>query len=268
MGESPRDTATPRGTYTTKQLADLAGVSVRTLRHYDRIGLLVPNRRDNGFRAYSPAEVERLQQVLLLRDSGMALADIRRTLDSSGYDVAETLEAQVAQLIARRRELDRTIACARRTIRSIREGETMTDEERFEGLKRGLVEDNERAYGHELRERFGDEATDAANARLMDMSEERYMDTKDLEARVEDALRSAMATNDTTGPEAQRLCELHAEWLRRFWAEGSYSPQAHAALAEGYLADDRFRAHYDDACGEGATRFLRDAIVSWCSTER
>ena len=68
-------------TYTTKQLADLAGVSVRALHHYDEIGLLRPKRRENDYRAYGPDEVNRLQLILVYRASGMKLAEIGRCID-------------------------------------------------------------------------------------------------------------------------------------------------------------------------------------------
>ena len=79
--------------YTPKQLASMSGVSVRTLHHYDQIGLLVPQRRDNGYRSYSAADVERLQQILLYRQMGLELQSIGELLDAHGYDPVNALQA-------------------------------------------------------------------------------------------------------------------------------------------------------------------------------
>ena len=88
-----------------------------------------------------------------------------------------------------------------------------------------------------------------------------------MEAAILEQLVQAKATGDPTGEAARELCAMHARWLQMHWGEGTYSPAAHAALAEGYVADPRFTAYYDEAAGEGATAFLRDALVAWCAEQ-
>ena len=100
---------------------------------------------------------------------------------------------------------------------------------------------------------------DAANERMAGMSQEEWNDAKALEAAILDQLAAAKETGDPTGEAARKLCAMHARWLQMHWGEGTYSPAAHAALAEGYVADPRFTAYYDGSAGEGATAFLRDA---------
>lgn len=139
----------------------------------------------------------------------------------------------------------------------------MTDDEGFEGLKRELVDENEQRYGAEMRERYGDETVDEADAKLMDMTEQQYAKVKELQRRIESGLREAMATGDATAPAAHAVADLHRQWICCFWKDGSYSPEAHMGLAEMYLADDRFRSFYD-AIRPGAAQFLHDAIVSYC----
>ena len=250
-------------TYTTKQLADLAGVSVRALRHYDGIGLLRPKRGENGYRAYGPDEVNRLQLILVYRASGMRLAEIGRCIDEGGL-ARDQLVRQRERLMAERARLDGVIATVDRTIADLEGSATMRDDEKFEGFKRGLVDENERKYGSEVRATYGDAAADEANERVMGMTREQNDQTVSLEADVKKTLVAAMATGDPTGPEAARLCDLHRRWLCRFWGEGAYSKAAHTRLAETYLADDRFRAYYD-AVAPGATQFLHDAILAFCS---
>lgn len=140
----------------------------------------------------------------------------------------------------------------------------MEDEEKFEAFKQGLVGENEQHYGKEVRERWGDDAADASNAKLMGMSVEQYRQTQKLEQGVKDALLAAMAAGDPTGEDAHRAADLHRQWLCEFWKDGTYSKAAHLGLAEMYVADDRFKAYYE-AVAPGAAEFLRDAIKAYCA---
>jgi len=248
--------------YSPAQLARLSGVSVRALHHYDKLGLLVPRRQANGYRCYDDADVERLQQILLLRDTGLELTQIRALLDAPEYDPARMLRDHLKTLEARRRHLDALIANVQQTLASLEKGTAMTDEERFEGLKQEAVEKNEQAFGAEARARYGDEAVDAANQRLLRMTQGEWTDIVELEEAIKEQLRTAMATGNADGPEAAELVRMHARWLASHWPEGAYSPEAHRGMAKGYLADQRFIAYYDEACGAGATQFLHDAIAA------
>lgn len=250
-------------TYTTRQLADLAGVSVRTLHHYDKIGLLHPRRRENGYRVYGPDEVDRLQLILIYRASGMQLTDICHCIDSK-VDLHEQLLQQRKQLAGERERLDRMIATVDRTVAGLEGSTTMRDADKFEGFKRALVEDNERTYGNEVRAAFGDATVNETNERILNMTHEQYDETISLEAEIKKVLAAALATGNPTGPEATHLCELHRQWLCRFWGDDAYNKSAHVGMAEAYLADKRFRAYYD-AVAPGATQFLRDAIVAYCA---
>ena len=246
--------------YRINELARLAGVSVRTLRHYDRLGLVSPARQENGYRTYDERDVARLQQVLLYRACGMPLADIRAVLDDPSFDEVTALRDQLARLTEQRSEIDRVIATVNETLEHATKGAPMDDRQRFEGLKAKVIEDNERTFGAEVRARFGDEEVDAANERLSAMDEEAWNDMQLLEERIKELLRAAMATGATDGPEARELVRAHARWLQLHWGEGAYTPEAHRGMADGYLCDKRFVAYYDGACGEGATQFLHDAI--------
>lgn len=250
----------PQDGYRINELAELAGVSVRTLHHYDRIGLLRPLRKANGYRVYQGSDVARLQQVLLFRACGMALTDIGRVLDDPSFDETEALKEQLARLRDQRDNLDRIIATVERTLAAQEKGTHMSDKDRFAGLKAKAIADNERRYGAEVRRRFGDEAVDAANDVLRSMDEKTWNDMGALEERIKELLRAAMDTGDHTGPVARELVSAHARWLQLHWGAGTYTPEAHRGLADGYLADERFVAYYDGACGTGATQFLRDAI--------
>ena len=124
------------------------------------------------------------------------------------------------------------------------------------------VSANEREYGAEARERYGDEAVDAANERLLAMDEREWKGVGELELAIIEQLKAAMATGDAAGVAACELAAMHAKWISMQWGEGAYSAQAHRGLAQGYLKDPRFVAYYDERAGKGATRFLTDAILA------
>lgn len=252
----------PARMYTVGQLAALSGVSARALRYYEELGLLTPQRKANGYRVYGPADVDALQQILLFRSCGVELEEIRRMLEAPRFDATDTLRHHLKTLFAQKEELETLIATVEKTIASLEGRYDMTDKERFEGLKRKAVEDNERAYGREARERYGDEAIDAANKKLLAMDEREWTDVQALGEAIIEQLKAAMTTGSAHGAEAQELARMHAAWIKAHWPEDAYSREAHLALAEGYLADERFIAYYDGAAGKGATQFLRDALAA------
>lgn len=266
MRKTPK-TQAEEASYTVGSLAKLAGVTVRALHHYEDEGLLHPERTASGYRCYGAADVERLQQILLLRSCGLSLGDIRVALDNGDFDFHGVLVNHLATLRARQKELETLVGTVEKTIASLEGRCTMTDEERFEGMKARAIAENEERYGAEVRQAYGDAAMDAANERMAGMSQEEWSDAKALEAAILEQLTAAKATGDPTGEAARKLCAMHARWLQMHWGEGAYSPAAHAALAEGYVADSRFTAYYDGSAGEGATAFLRDALIVWCAEQ-
>lgn len=248
--------------YTVHELAALSGVTVRALHHYDELGLVRARRAANGYRRYGPAEVDRLQQVLLYREADLPLADIKRLLDDPAFDAREALAGHLRELRGRRERIEGLIASVEKTLACMEGDKPMKDEEKFEAFKRGLVDENEAKYGSEVRERWGDEAADASNAKLMGMTEEQYRHTQELQEQIRVAVLAGMAVGDPACEEGWRAADLHRQWLCAFWKDGTYTKQAHAGLVEMYVADDRFKAHYE-AWAPGAAEFLRDAILCY-----
>lgn len=257
--------------YTPAQLARLSGVSVRTLHHYDQIGLLVPARRDNGYRVYRTADVNRLQQTLIYRGLGIELAEIATLLDAAPRDQADAMRRHLNDLHRKRHEIDRLIHTVESTIdhlegrmemKAQNSDKATAEKHKFESLKRQAIEENERVYGEEARAKYGDKTVDAANEKLLHMDQRGWTDINQLGEDILKQLSSAMELGDPTGDAARNLVQMHATWLRAFWPDGIYCAQAHRNMADMYVADERFTAYYDGPCGEGATRFLRDAIYA------
>ena len=136
----------------------------------------------------------------------------------------------------------------------------MDDKAKFEGMKRDLVEQNERKHGAEVRERWGDTAADEANRKMLNLSESEFERFQELGRTINESLEAAVSANaDPTGDEGERIYRLHREWLGFTW--NFYTPEAHRGLAEMYVADKRFTAYYDGNVA-GCAAWLRDAIAT------
>ena len=247
--------------YTVKQLADLAGVTVRTLHWYDKKGLLRPARTTQaGYRVYGTKEVDTLQTILFYRALGMPLGEIKTLLADPAFHRLAALRRHRTALQEERARLDALLATLDKTIQT-EEGKTsMTDQEKFEGFKQRLVRENERQYGEEVRQKYGDEAADASNRKLMGLTEEQYGRMQALGEEINTALEEAVrAGEDPAGETGRRIAALHKEWLGFTWPK--YTKQAHRGLAQLYVADERFTAYYDGNV-PGCAQFLCDAITA------
>lgn len=248
--------------YTVKQLADLAGVTVRTLHWYDEKGLLRPARTTQaGYRVYGTQEVDTLQTILFYRALGMPLGEIKALLADPAFHRLTALRRHRAALEQERARLDALLATLDKTIQT-EEGKTrMTDREKFEGFKQQLVQENERKYGAEIRGNYGDEAVDASNRKLLHLSQEQYDRMQALSQEINGALETAVrAGEDPAGETGRRIAALHKEWLGFTWPQ--YTKQAHCGLAQMYVADERFTAYYDGKV-PGCAQFLCDAITAY-----
>ena len=242
------------------ELVKLSGVSTRTLRYYDEIGLLKPSHvKENGYRKYSQDEIDRLQQILFYRALDFKLDEIKTLLNNPNYQVKDALLKQQFLLKKKRTNLDYLIDTIEKTISSM-EGEiTMTNEQKFEVFKNKLIEENEQQFGKEIREKYEEEQVVASYGKLKDMTEEQYEAMQRLEQQLFQRLKEAMETNNASSEVAMEAAELHKRWLSFYWAK--YSKEAHIGLAQMYMNDEHFISYYDSRVGEGATQFLHDAIT-------
>jgi DNA-binding transcriptional MerR regulator len=244
--------------YTVQKLGLLAGVSTRTLRYYDEIGILKPARiNSSGYRIYGETEVDKLQQILFYKELGLHLDKIREIVNSPSFDAASALSEHREQLLDKRLQLDRLIANVEKTIASNEGRITMTDKEKFEGFKQKMVEDNENKFGKEIREKYGDDAVNKSNQKILNMTQSEHDEVTKLSEDLHITLAEAFKTGDPASKLAQKAADLHKQWLTYYWNE--YSKEAHAGLAQMYVDDERFTAYYDKE-QPGTAEFLRDAI--------
>ena len=159
--------------YTVQKLGRMAGVSTRTLRYYDEIGILKPARiNSSGYRIYGKAEVDRLQQILFYRELGVSLEGIMDIIASPSFDPARALREHRESLLAKREQLDLLIANVDKTLAAAEGRIEMSDREKFEGFKQKLIDDNEKKYGKEIREKYGAEQVEKSNKKVKNMTRE------------------------------------------------------------------------------------------------
>ena len=245
--------------YTVNKLGQMAGVSARTLRYYDEIGLLKPAKiNSSGYRIYSQAEVDRLQQILFYRELGVGLESIRDIVTEPAFDGSQALREHREKLLEKREQLDLLILNVDKTIATTEGRIKMNNKEKFDGFKKKLVDDNEKQFGQESRERYGDEAVNKSNQKVQGMSPEKYNEVSQLSTELMETLQAAFKTGDPAGELAQKAADLHRQWLSFYW--DSYSKEAHVGLAQMYVNDERFTAYYDEK-QPGTAAFLRDAVM-------
>jgi len=245
--------------YAIKKLGQLAGVSTRTLRYYDEIGILKPARiNSSGYRIYGETEVNRLQQILFYRELDVSLDNIKNILTSSSFDKTKALMEHRDKLLDKRNQLDLLILNINRTILSNEGRIIMSDKEKFDGFKQKLVDDNEKIYGKEIRDKYGDEVINKSNSKMKGMSKENFEESAKLADEIIEKLDNAFKTGDPAGELAQTVADLHRQWLSLYW--DTYTKEAHAGVAQMYVDDERFTAYYDKK-QTGTAAFLRDAIL-------
>lgn len=248
--------------YGIRELSELVGVSARTLRYYDEIGLLKPSRiTEAGYRFYGEREIELLQQILFYRERDFDLKSIQKILYQDDFDVIHALEEHLSELENQRKRMDSLIQTVKRTIRSMKGECEMSDQEKFEAFKEKVVKENEEKYGTEVREKYGDEEVDASNRKILNMTEAEWKAFQELEAKIRTSLKNAvLAGVSPESEDAKAIVLLHKEWLCKTWKQ--YTPEAHKGVAMLYVADERFKAYYDKDV-EGCAAFLEQAVRCW-----
>lgn len=236
-----------------KEVADLTGVSVRTLHHYDEIGLLTPDTvTEAGYRLYSDANLETLQQILFFRELDFPLKKIKEIITSPEYDRSEALELQRRMLLDRREQLNRMIATISQTIRYYKGEIAMTNKEKFAGFD--FTKGN--PYEQEARQRWGDEAVDRSNAKVGAMSGQ---EQRELGEEM-NGIYFRLAAVRKLSPESAEAQAAIKEWCDFLGRMGDYSPEAFRNLGQMYVADERFTKNIDQF-GEGLAVFMRDAMA-------
>lgn len=219
--------------YSIRELSQLSGVTTRTLRWYDEIGLLKPAYvAESGYRYYREAEVDRLQDILYYRE-----------------------------LECRKLRLDQLIQSVKDTIYAEEKQEMMNDEQKFEAFKKRAVEKHEECYGQEAREKYGDREVDEVQETMKNLTREQYQEWTCLGEEILQRLEAAVTKKvSPQSDEGRDITALHRRWLT--FTGNRYDKEKHKGIANLYIMDERFTAYYDRKV-TGCAQFLRDAVVHW-----
>lgn len=246
--------------YSVNQLAELAGVTVRTLHHYDAVGLLRPARGTrNGYRQYGDAELLRLQQILFFREIDLPLEEIKDILDRPGFDLARALHDHRELLAHKRKRLDSLLTTIDQTIAKLTKQTPMDDKDLYTGFSKQQTEE----YAAEAKQRWGNtDAYKQSVGKYEALTHEQKLKMKD----DADAFMREIATHvgeDPTSPAVQNLIAKHFESLRFF-----YEPtlEIYRGLGTMYVDDPRFAAYYAKY-HPALPAFMRDAMHAFCDAK-
>lgn len=242
--------------YTVGAVSRLAGVTVRTLHHYDEIGLLTPGERtDAGYRRYGEPDLDRLQRILFYRELGFGLDQIKDALAEGGGTSLGHLRRQHGLLQERLGRLERMVAAVEKEMEAHKMGIPLSPQERFEVFGDFNPDD----HAAEVEERWGDREPYRESARRT----ARYTRADWLrikaegKAAIDQVVAAREAGKPADSPEAMDGAEAHRRQINDAFYECSY--QIHVGLAEMYLADPRFTATYEKIA-PGLAQYLHDAI--------
>ncbi|WP_329119173.1 MerR family transcriptional regulator [Streptomyces sp. NBC_01465] len=242
--------------YSVGEVAGFASVTVRTLHHYDEIGLLSPGDRSHaGHRRYGDADLDRLQQILFYRELGFPLDEVAALLDDPAADPQQHLQRQHELLSARIAELTRMAEAVEHAMEARKMGINLTPEEKFEVFG----DKDPEAYAEESARRWGGTASYAESQRRV----ARYTkdDWEEIQSEMADwteRYKALMADGeDPTGERAMDLAEAHRAHITQWYFDCDL--EIHTGLGEMYVSDTRFRSFYE-SLGEGMSAHLRDAI--------
>jgi DNA-binding transcriptional MerR regulator len=235
-----------------KEVADLVGISVRTLHYYDEIGLLKPEETTtSGYREYSGKNLETLQQILFFKELGFPLKKIKEIINDPLFDRQKALEVQHKMLLKKRSQLEKMIRTIEKTIQYEKGEIKMTNKDRFEGF-----DFSHNPYEKEARELWGDATVDEANAKIAALSKS---EQEEFTERFKEIYEN-LAKVRHLPPDSEEAQAAIEEWYLFLNKMGDYSLEAFKNLGEMYVNDPRFTENIDKF-GEGLARFMREAMA-------
>ena len=243
--------------YTVKKLAELAGVSVRTLHYYDEVGLLKPeSRSQSGYRRYGEEAAVRLQQIMFFRELGFGLDDIKKIVSRPDFDIVEALQSHRSLLMKKAERISELLATVDKTIKKLKGETKMQMKEYYQGFSNEQIE----KYREEVRQRWGEKTLQDSDERVVKMGKNKF---SALQAESERIFQSISDSMDK-GHDSNEVQSLVAEW--RQWLENfhHYSDEEVAGLGQTYSQHPEFAANFRKTHQE-LPEFLTKAIEYYCN---
>jgi len=237
------------------EVAAAVGVSVRTLHHWDAVGLLVPRKDANGYRSYAPADLERLAQVLTYRELGFPLDEVKRLLDDPASDVLDHLRRQLSLLADRIVRLQAVAAMVHRAVEARSMGIQLDPHE----IREVFGDEDPTQWADEAQQRWGTaDAYQQSQVRTSSYAKGDWVRVRAKVGDLERRLAQAMAAGEPPdGAVARGLAEEHRQHISTWFYD--CSPELHLGLADLYVTDERFTAYYE-AVAPGLAQYLHEAV--------
>lgn len=242
--------------WSTHQVVEATGMTSRTLRHYDRIGLLTPTRTGaGGLRYYDQLALVRLQRILLLRELGLPLTEIADLLAGDTTDI-DALTEQRERLLVEKDRIDVQVRSVETTIAALQKGHTIMPKNMFKGFDHSQ-------YDAEVRKRWGDDAADRSHEWWSGLGEEGQAAFRRQVEELNDAWDEVIASGVEPDAEpAQQMAARHVEWLNSTMQSGTMPRARVKGITQMYVDDERFAANYNRVSPAGP-QFVRDAVHHW-----
>ncbi|HEY9526080.1 MAG TPA: MerR family transcriptional regulator [Anaerolineales bacterium] len=249
-----------RSLLTVKQLSKLAGVTPRTLHHYDEIGLLKPSRvGENGYRYYGEESLLRLQQILFYRELGIPLEDIKKIIGRRDFDVLGALGSHKDALKKQVTRLNRLIQTVDNTINHLKGNTIMSEKSYFEGFS----EEEQEKYAQEAEELYDAESVRESNRKWKTYSAAKKEAIMAEGKAVYTDMIAAMPKGAASA-DVQAIVERWRRHLEYFWTPNL---DQLIGLANGYNEDPRFKANFDKM-HPGLAEFMRAAVSVYVSNQK
>lgn len=250
--------------FKVKEVANLTGVSVRTLHHYDRVGLLQPEAVTSaGYRLYSDKDLERLQQILFFKEMEFTLHEIKNILDRPDFNREEVLKKHMELLLTKKKRLEKIILTVEETIASIEGGYQMEEKDMFKGFDMTEIEEHQKKYSEEAKARYGKETVEKVEKKTAGYSAEDWSGIQTKTEGIYQRLIDGMAH----GPGDPDVQKAVADW-RQFITDHYYecTIDIFHGLGNLYVDDPRFTKNIDKY-QQGLAAFFKEAIHYYCDQQ-
>lgn len=245
--------------YRIKEVADLAGISVRTLHYYDEKGLLTPSYvSEAGYRLYEEKDLDRLRQILFFKELDFPLKEIKEILEHPDFNHNQALESHHQLLIKKRQRLDKIIANLEKSMEALKGERHMSQKEKLEGFDMSEFERYKKEYRDEVKARYGGKTLEECEERIKDYSKEKWASIQ--EEGTETAKRFATfmtEERDVGDKEVQDTVKNYQQYITdNFY---NCTPEILKGLGQMYVADERFTSYYE-RFKEGLAEYVHQAI--------
>lgn len=243
------------------EVSEIAGISVRTLHHYDAMGILCPGRNpENGYREYTAEDMDKLQQILFFKECGFPLAKIKELLSRPDFDRAKAFEIQKKYLLHEKKRIEFMLKTLEKSIQNMKGELEMSEKEKFNGF-----DFTNNPYEEEARKLWGDEKVDQSNAYIASLSNE---EQQSIAKGMDDLfINLAKVRMEPPGSEtAQKAIDtMYSHFNANFGYQ--YSLEAFAGVGQLYIADERFTKNVDKY-GEGLSKFLAESMAIYAEANK